>query len=78
MLFRSNWPDPQSRIFLNTPKIGWDRPLHEKVEGAAIYTSLPPEYDLALIHNKTIEKQIETNVRYNRDFSEELNRGFKV
>jgi len=73
--FIVNWPDPQTRIFLNTPRIKWERPLHEKVEGAMISTHLPHEYEFSLHHNKTIQKQIETNIRYNRDFSEELNRG---
>lgn len=73
-----NWPDRQTRIFLNVPRIKWVRPLHEKIEGAMVITNLPDEFDFALIHNKTIERQIETNIRYNREFSEELNRGFKV
>lgn len=30
------------------------------------------------IHNKTIEKQIETNMRYNKQFTHEENKGFKV
>ena len=35
-------------------------------------------YELSLHHNKTIEKQIETNVKYNKLFTEEENKGFKV
>jgi hypothetical protein len=30
------------------------------------------------VHNKTIEKQVAKNLRYNKDFSEELNKGFKI
>ena len=73
-----NWPDPQGRLFKNLPHIEWKRRLHEKVEGHKSYVHLPAMYELALHHNKTIEKQIETNVRYNKMFTEEENKGFKV
>lgn len=73
-----NWPDPQGRLFKNTSYIEWKRRLHEKVEGAKTYVHLPAVYELALHHNKTIEKQIETNVKYNKMFTEEENKGFKV
>ncbi len=72
-----NWPDPQSRIFKNLPHISWKRKLHEKVEGAKVFSMLPESFEFALYHNKTIEKQIETNTRYNTQFTEEDNRGFK-
>jgi glycosyltransferase involved in cell wall biosynthesis len=73
-----NWPDIQSRIFRNIPQLRWERKLHEKVEGAKIYSYLPAEYDFALHHKKTIEKQIETNVRYNKQFSITDNKGYKL
>lgn len=73
-----NFPDYQCRLFKHLPELRWERPLHEKIEGAKITTKLPPEYDLSIHHNKTIEKQVATNLRYNKDFSEELNKGFKV
>lgn len=73
-----NFPDYQFRLFKNIERLKWERPLHEKIEGARITTRLPAEYDWSLKHNKTIEKQVETNLRYNRDFSEELNKGFKI
>lgn len=73
-----NFPDFQSRAFRNLPHIEWKRKLHEKVEGAKTYAFLPAEYEYSLIHNKTIEKQIETNLRYNKDFSDADNKGFKV
>jgi hypothetical protein len=60
------------------PYIEWKRRLHEKVEGAKTYVHLPSAYELSLHHNKTIEKQIETNVKYNKMFTEEENKGFKV
>ena len=73
-----NWPDPQGRLFKNVPYIEWKRRLHEKVEGAKTYVHLPPSYEFALHHNKTIEKQIQTNIKYNKLFTEEENKGFKV
>lgn len=74
-----NWPDYQSRIYKNEPaRIRWDRRLHEKIEGHKQYSFLPAEEDLALYHDKTIEKQLETNLRYNKEFSVADNQGHKV
>ena len=73
-----NYPDYQFRLFKNLPHLKWERPLHEKVEGALITSKIPAEYELSIIHNKTIEKQVQTNIRYNKDFSQELNKGFKI
>jgi Glycosyl transferase family 2 len=73
-----NYPDYQYRLFRNLPHIKWERPLHEKIEGALVTSKLPPEFELSIVHNKTIEKQVATNLRYNKDFSEELNKGFKI
>jgi len=73
-----NWPDPQGRLFKNVHYIEWKRRLHEKVEGAKTYVHLPAVYELSLHHNKTIEKQIQTNIKYNKLFTEEENKGFKV
>lgn len=76
--FIVNWPDPQGRLLKNIPSMKWERRLHEKVEGAKTYVHLPYQYELSLHHIKTIEKQIQTNIRYNKMFTEEENRGFKV
>ena len=76
--FIVNFPDPQGRLFRNVDYMRWERRLHEKVEGAKTYVHLPHEYELSLHHNKTIEKQIETNIRYNEQFTQEENKGFKV
>ncbi len=74
-----NWPDYQSRIYVRLPeRIRWDRKLHEKIEGHKEYGFLPPDEELALYHDKTIEKQLETNKRYNKDFSEDDNKGHRV
>ena len=74
-----NWPDFQSRIYKRDyPRIHWDRKLHEKIAGHTEYAFLPPDEELALYHDKTIQKQLETNKRYNKDFSVEDNMGHKI
>lgn len=73
-----NVPDPQGRLFKNLPHLLWKRRLHEKIEGYKSFTHLPYEFDYALHHNKTIEKQIQTNIKYNQKFTEEENQGFKI
>jgi glycosyltransferase involved in cell wall biosynthesis len=73
-----NFPDYQSRLFRNLPNIRYQRRLHEKVEGFKSYTFIPPQMDYAIVHEKTIEKQRETNIKYNKMFSEEENRGYTV
>ena len=73
-----NWPDYQSRIFQNKEYIKWERKLHERIEHIKTYSRFPEDIDFALIHNKTIEKQENTNLRYNKEFSEDDNKGFKV
>lgn len=74
-----NWPDFQGRLYKNNPKrIKWDRRLHEKITGHTQYAIFPAEYDVALYHDKTIEKQRETNLRYNKLFSQQENQGHNV
>ena len=73
-----NFPDYQSRLFKNLPHIRYERRLHEKVEGYKSYAFIPPQKDIALIHNKTIEKQRETNMKYNKNFSLSENKGYAV
>jgi len=74
-----NFPDFQSRIYRRVPdRIKWDRKLHEKIVGHDQYAFLPAEEDLALYHDKTIETQVKTNLRYNQQFSVQDNLGHKV
>lgn len=74
-----NWPDYQWRIFKRDyPRISFTRRLHEKIEGYLPYVVLPAEQDYALYHDKTIEKQVETNLKYNKMFSQDENRGHSV
>lgn len=72
-----NWPDFQGRIFKKDyPRIHFERKLHEKIEGHNGFAELPKDEDLALYHDKTIQTQHETNVRYNKEFSREENMGY--
>jgi len=73
-----NFPDYQSRLYQNLPHIRYERRLHEKVEGFKSYVFIPPQKDYAIIHEKTIEKQRETNVNYNKLFTEQENKGYTV
>ena len=73
-----NFPDYQSRLDKNLPHIRYERRLHEKVEGYKSYVFIPPQKDIALVHEKTIEKQRQTNIRYNQQFSQEENKGYSV
>lgn len=74
-----NWPDPQCRLFRNIPdRIKWFGRLHERIVGNTNYVYLPADEDLALYHDKTIERQVETNLRYNTVFTEDENKGFKL
>jgi glycosyltransferase involved in cell wall biosynthesis len=73
-----NFPDYQSRCFKRLPYIRYKRRLHEKVEGFKSYTFIPPQKDYAIVHEKTIEKQRQTNINYNKLFTEEENKGYSV
>lgn len=74
-----NWPDYQSRIYRRDPtRIRWNRRLHEKIEGHNGFAMIPAETDLALYHDKTIETQMKTNIRYNEWFTAEENKGHNV
>jgi glycosyltransferase involved in cell wall biosynthesis len=73
-----NFPDYQSRLYRNKPNIRYQRRLHEKVEGYKSYVFIPPQKDIAIIHEKTIEKQRQTNLNYNNMFTQEENMGYAV
>jgi len=72
-----NWGngDYQSRIYKNSLRIQWHKPLHETIIGASIVADLPKEVDYAIIHDKTIDRQKAQNIRYNTEWSEKENRG---
>ena len=73
-----NFPDYQSRLYRNKPHIRYERRLHEKVEGFKTYVFIPPQKDIAIIHEKTIEKQRQTNLNYNKLFTQDENMGYAV
>ena len=74
-----NYPDYQARITKNSPDIKYERKLHERVVGHNSETFIPPsQYVLSLLHKKTIEKQMETNRRYNELFTRDENIGYLV
>lgn len=72
-----NWNhgDYQSRIYKNSLKIQWNKPLHETIVGAEYASALPKEIDWALIHDKTMERQKLQNTFYNQNWSKEANMG---
>lgn len=72
-----NWHngDYQSRIYKNSLRIKWNKPLHETIIGAEYTSALPKEVDWSLIHEKTINRQNEQNMFYNQNWSREANMG---
>jgi glycosyltransferase involved in cell wall biosynthesis len=72
-----NWNsgDYQSRIYKNSLRIQWHKPLHETITGASIVADLPKEVDYAIIHDKTIDRQRAQNEFYNKNWSIKANMG---
>ena len=70
-----NFPDYQSRLYKRKPNIRYRKRLHERVEGYDNYTIIPPQKEYSIIHEKTIEKQRESNDRYMKNFTMEENMG---
>ena len=73
-----NWHttgDYQSRIYKNSLRIQWHKPLHETIMGASIVADLPKEVDYAIIHDKTIDRQKAQNEFYNKNWSIKANMG---
>ena len=52
-----NWPDYQTRIIQNSPKIKWQNKVHEQIVGISTKGALPMEEEWCLYHPKTIERQ---------------------
>ena len=59
-----NYPDYQSRVYRNSEKIRWVKPVHEHISGCKTYAHLPPHEELSLYHPKTIDKQEQQNRLY--------------
>jgi len=60
-----NWPDYQTRIIQNGPKIKWQNKVHEQIIGISTQGALPMEEEWCLYHPKTIGKQEYQNNFYN-------------
>tara|TARA_Y100000593_G_scaffold91738_1_gene181413 strand:- start:758 stop:1372 length:615 start_codon:yes stop_codon:yes gene_type:complete len=59
-----NWPDYQTRILQNHPKINWGSKVHEILLGHDTYSPLPQEEQWSLYHHKHIDKQEYQNKFY--------------
>ena len=59
-----NWPDYQTRIIQNSPKIKWQNKVHEQIVGISTQGALPTEEEWCLYHPKTIGKQETQNQFY--------------
>jgi len=60
-----NWPDYQTRIVQNNPKIQWVGKVHEVLVGHEKYALLPQEEEWSLYHSKHINRQEHQNKYYN-------------
>jgi len=60
-----NWPDYQTRIIQNSPKIQWISKVHEVITGFSTKGLLPMEEDWCLYHPKDIKRQEAQNNFYN-------------
>ena len=60
-----NWPDYQTRIIQNSPKIQWASKVHEVIVGFSTKGALPMEEEWCLYHPKHILRQEAQNNFYN-------------
>ena len=61
-----NFPDYQMRLYINNPKIKWEKPVHEVITGFTTYAALPAEEEYCLYHHKDIKKQEKQNEMYDK------------
>ena len=59
-----NWPDYQTRIIQNGPKIKWQNKVHEQIVGVSTKGALPTEEEWCLYHLKDIKRQEAQNNFY--------------
>jgi glycosyltransferase involved in cell wall biosynthesis len=59
-----NFPDYQTRILQNSPKIQWINKVHEVLYGHTSYGLLPAEEEYCILHNKNIARQEVQNKIY--------------
>ena len=60
-----NWPDYQTRIIQNGPKIKWQNKVHEQIVGIYTQGALPMEEEWCIYHPKHILRQEAQNNFYN-------------
>jgi len=60
-----NFPDYQTRIYKNDPRVRWHGKVHEKIIGHATFATMPAEPEWCLIHQKDITRQEKQNNYYN-------------
>ena len=60
-----NWPDYQTGIIQNNPKIQWASKVHEVITGFSTKALLPMEEEWCLYHPKDIKRQEAQNKFYN-------------
>lgn len=60
-----NFPDVQTRIIQNSPKIGWAGKVHEVITGHRSHAVLPFEEVYCILHHKHIRRQEIQNTFYN-------------
>jgi glycosyltransferase involved in cell wall biosynthesis len=62
-----NMQDHQGRLYRNDPtRIKWVRPVHEVIVGHNGVATIPFDPEFALIHDKTIERQKQQNMLYDK------------
>ncbi len=59
-----NFPDIQTRIIQNSPKIQWVGKVHEVIVGHASHAILPLQEEYCLLHHKHIKRQEIQNTLY--------------
>jgi len=59
-----NFPDYQTRIYKNDPRIRWHGKVHENIIGHTTFASMPAEGEWCLLHHKEIDRQEKQNEYY--------------
>jgi hypothetical protein len=59
-----NFPDYQTRIYKNDPRIRWHGEVHERIIGHITFATLPTDKEWCLFHPKGIERQERQNSYY--------------
>ena len=59
-----NFPDYQTRVYKNDPRIRWHGKVHEQIIGHNTYAALPTTEEWCLIHKKEISRQEKQNALY--------------